>query len=424
MSDSSLRPFSNSPRFGAMTLVAALVAGLAFGGILVWAFSDTEEPAQEAEEHTELPPGVVELPLQAQKNANVQIVPASAATLPTTMEVTGSVAPDEARIAHIRPLARGVVQSVAVRLGDRVSAGQALATLDNVELGTLVGEYLSEVAAQRQAETDREVRQKALDRAQALIKIEGIAQQELDLRTAEFRNAEAAVSSQRARVAKIEEQIHRFGITDRQLERLATPGADHRTESLSVLRAPFDGIVTKYDIAAGELVESDQELFTVANISTVWVMADIYEKDLSKIQRGVDVSVRVDAYPDRIFAGRLTYVADLIDPETRTAKARCVVTNQDDALKLDMFARISIPTSNSRKATVVPVAAVQQVDGASVVFVRQSDDRFQRRDVEVGGTAGDVVEIVSGLKPGEQVVAAGSFYLKTALLRERIGDEH
>ena len=424
MTESSTGRFGDRRRFGATAVVLALVAGLAFGGILVWAFNGGDEPAEESEAHSELPPGLVELPEAAQKNSGVQVVPVIAASLPTTLQVTGRVAPDEARVAHIRPLARGVVQNVAVRLGDRVTAGQTLATLDNVELGTLVGEYLSESAALRQTETDSEVKQKSLDRAQALIKIEGIAQQELDLRAAEFKNAEAAVESQRARVAKIEEQIHRFGITDQQLERLATPGADHRTESLSVLRAPFEGIVTKYEVAVGELVESDQELFTLANISTVWVMADIYEKDLAKVHQGADVSVRVDAYPDRIFSGRLTYIADLIDPETRTAKARCVVTNPDSALKLDMFARVTIPTGDARQAPAVPVAAVQQVDGASVVFVRQSADRFERRDVQVGATAGDLVEIVSGLRPGEEVVAAGSFYLKTALLRERIGDEH
>ena len=424
MTESSSGRFGDRRQFGATAIVLALVAGLAFGGILVWAFNSGDEPAEETEAHAELPPGIVELPEAAQRNSGVQVVPVIAASLPTTLQVTGRVAPDEARVAHIRPLARGVVQNVAVRLGDRVTAGQTLATLDNVELGTLVGEYLSESAALRQADTDREVKEKALDRARALIKIEGIAQQEFDLRAAEFKNSEAGVESQRARVAKIEEQIHRFGITDQQLTRLATPGSDHRTESLSVLRAPFDGIVTKYEVAVGELVESDQELFTLANISTVWVMADIYEKDLAKVQQGADVSVRVDAYPDRIFGGRLTYIADLIDPETRTAKARCVVTNPDGALKLDMFARIMIPTGDGRQAPAVPVAAVQQVDGVAVVFVRQSADRFQRRDVQVGATAGDMVEIVSGLTPGEDVVAAGSFYLKTALLRERIGDEH
>ncbi|MGE4055262.1 MAG: efflux RND transporter periplasmic adaptor subunit, partial [Vicinamibacterales bacterium] len=131
-----------------------------------------------------------------------------------------------------------------------------------------------------------------------------------------------------------------------------------------------------------------------------------------------------EAYPDRIFTGEVTYVSDVIEPATRTARVRCVVSNSDGALKLDMFTTVTIPTAVERDAIVVPADAVQQIDGLSVVFVQTAATTFERRDVELGMTVGDRVEIVAGLEPAEQVVSAGSFYLKTALLRERIGDEH
>ena len=232
------------------------------------------------------------------------------------------------------------------------------------------------------------------------------------------------MASQRARVSKVEEQIHRFGLSDPDLATL-TPEegqSGHRVASHNVLRAPISGVITKYDVAKGEVVQPDQELFTIANLSSVWVLADVYERDLDKVQPGTDVNVRVDTYPDRIFRGKLTYISDLIDPKTRTAKVRCVVANPDSALKLDMFARISIPTSDRRSAIIVPAAAVQQVAGQSVVFVRQSPTQFVRRDVRVGGSAGDRIEILSGLRAGEPIVGAGSFYLKTALLRGQIGE--
>jgi cobalt-zinc-cadmium efflux system membrane fusion protein len=114
----------------------------------------------------------------------------------------------------------------------------------------------------------------------------------------------------------------------------------------------------------------------------------------------------------------------VIDPTTRSAKVRCVVENRDGALKLDMFAKVTLATGDERDAIAVPVDAVQQVDGQSVVFVRQSPTRFERRNVQVGRRSGDVVEVLSGLTDGQIVVGKGSFYLKTALLRERIGDEH
>lgn len=392
----------------------------------MWAFTRSGGSGEAAEEHNnELPPGVVELTGESQKNASVEIVAVKSGTLPATLQVTGTVRPDEARVAHIRPLGRGVVQSISARIGDRVRAGQALVTIDNVELGELIGAYLSERGAQRQAESDLEVKRRALERATELIKLEAIAQQTLDLRQAEFRSAEAAVSSQRARVANVEERIHRFGVTDAVLAEIVKEGAGaHGDHSQNVLRAPFEGIVTAFDASLGELVDPERELFTIANITTVWVLADVYEKDLDRIRRDTDVAVQVETFPGRTFAGRLTYISDLIDPQTRTAKVRCVVANPDGSLKLDMFARVTIPTIDTKQAIMIPVAAVQQIGGEQVVFVQLTPTRFERKTVQLGPTAGEVVEVLSGVKAGESIVGAGSFYLKTAILRETIGDEH
>ena len=410
-----------------VALVLVLALGIAVGGGAVWLFSDKPTAETLPDDHkSDLPAGTVEIPEAAQKNASIETAAVESTTLPATLEVTGIVTPDEARVAHVRPLARGVVEKIAVSLGSRVTVGQPLLMYDNIELGQLVGEFLSAQAALRQAETDREVKRTSLDRAEALIKLEAIAQRELDVRRAEFRNAEAAVASAQAGVSRIEEQLHRFGLSDADVKALAPDAneAPHRAASHSTLRAPFTGIVTKLDAAAGEVVEPDKELFTVADISTVWVLADVYEKDISKIQRDGTVAITVDAYPDRRFSGRITHVSDLIDPSSRTAKVRCVVENSDGALKLDMFAKVTLGTADQRPALAVPADAVQQIDNQSVVFVRQNATRFERRNVQAGRRVGDIVEILSGLEAGQMVVGKGSFYLKTALLRERIGDEH
>lgn len=407
--------------------VLVLAAGIAVGGGAVWLLTDPPAAESPAQEHAaELPAGIVEIPEAAQKNANIEIAAVTTTRVPGTLEVTGIVTPDESRVAHVRPLARGVVETVAVSLGSRVNQGQPLLTYDNIELGQLVGEFLTEQAGLRQTQTDLEVKRTSLERAEALIKIEAIAQRELDVRRAEFRNAEAAVSSAQARVSRVEEQLHRFGLSDADLKALAPDAkeAPHRDASHSTLRAPFPGVVTKFDVAAGEVVEPDKELFTVADISTVWVLADVYERDLSKITRDGMVSIKVDAYPDRTFSGRITHVSDIIDPASRTAKVRCVVENRDGALKLDMFAKVVLGTAEERQALAVPSDAVQQVDNQSVVFTRQTATRFERHIVQIGRRSGGLVEILGGLEEGQMVVGKGSFYLKTALLRERIGDEH
>lgn len=380
-----------------------------------------------AEEHAdELPAGIVELTPDAQENAALGLMPVEVRPLPTTIDVTGGVAAEDARVAHIRPLARGLVERVWVSLGERVTKGQPLATYDNIQLGELVGEYLGARAVLRQAEADLDVKRRMVERGRALIQLEAIAQQTLDLREAELKTSEAGVARDQAAVSQVEEQLHRFGLSDADLRQLSpTEGTSpHRDASHAVLRAPFDGVVTKYDVAQGEVAEPERELFTVTDLSSVWVLADVYEKDITKVRAGTDAVVRVDAYPDRTFAGRVTYVSDLIDPQTRSAKARVVVANPETALKLDMFARVSIPTAEQREGLLVPVAAIQTIDNQPVVFVQQSANRFARRDVELGMTAGDLVETRSGVQAGDIVVGAGSFYLKTALLRERIGDEH
>ncbi|MEO8682529.1 MAG: efflux RND transporter periplasmic adaptor subunit [Vicinamibacterales bacterium] len=413
--------------FTGLTLALTLVAGLAVGAAAIWLLRGGSSALVVAEDNhkADAPEGIVEITEAAQKNASLQVVRADTQVLPAVIDVTGLVAPVESRVAHIRPLARGLIETVSVSLGARVLEGQPLVVYDNIALGELIGQYLSEVAVLGQAETDREVKQKALERSQELIKLEAIAQQQFEQRRAEFRNAEATVASQKARISMVEEQIHRFGLSDTDLANLSPEEgkSGHRIASHNVLRAPFAGIITKYDVAAGEVVEPERELFTITDMSTVWIQADVYEKDLGRVRAGVDAAIKADAYADRPFTGRLTYVSDVIDPATRTAKVRCVVANPDGALKLDMFVKVAIPTNDRRSAVVVPVAAVQTVDQQRIVFVRQSATRFERRIVQIGKTAGDLVEVTSGVKAGEVVVGAGSFYLKTALLRERIGGE-
>jgi cobalt-zinc-cadmium efflux system membrane fusion protein len=420
-----------NPKGSGITLRALLVAvGVTalLTGTAAWLVlrPATAEPAATEAHPDELPAGVVELTPDAQKNAALGLTPVEVRPLPTTIDATGTVTADDARVAHIRPLARGLIERVWVGLGERVTKGQRLATYDNIQLGEFVGEYLGARAVLRQAEADLDVKRRMVERGRALITLEAIAQQTLDLREAELKTAEAAVARDQAAVSRVEEQLHRFGLSDADLRQLSpTDGTTpHRVGSHATLRAPFDGVVTKYDVAQGEVAEPERELFTVTDLSSVWVLADIYEQDITKVREGTDAVVRVDAYPDRTFGGRLTYVSDLIDPQTRSAKARVVVANPGTALKLDMFASISIPTAEQREGLLVPVAAIQTIDNRSVVFVQASANRFVRRDVELGMTAGDLVEIRSGVQAGDTVVGAGSFYLKTALLRERIGDEH
>jgi cobalt-zinc-cadmium efflux system membrane fusion protein len=339
------------------------------------------------------------------------------------IKATGVVSPDETRVAHIYPLAQGIAEKPYVRLGDHVQAGQPLLLYDNIELGETVGEHLSLHGEVDKEKAQLQVARKSVERANTLIAVEAISPRDFELRKAEELQAEAGVQSKEAELARSEEKLHRFGLTEDQVQRLRVSGEGHRTASHNTLHAPFAGIITKYDVSQGESVARDKELFTLVDTSSVWVLGDIYEKDLGRVPGRGDCLVTVSSYPDERFHGQITYLSDFLDPNSRTAKLRCVVPNKDGRLKLEMFADVFIPTTSGAAAAVVPGAALQDIEGKPVVFVQRDATHFEKREVTLGERGEQETQILSGVRPGEKVVTAGSFYLKSAVMREQIGGE-
>ncbi|GIU75826.1 MAG: RND transporter [Nitrospiraceae bacterium] len=419
-------------------LVLLTFAAGAVAGVLGWLVIDLighasrsadgrEAPAEPTKEAA--PSGVVKLELAAMRNIGLTVVQAQMRTVRQVVRATGSIGPNESRLAHIRPLARGRIEKVAVRLGDRVRARQPLVEYDNIELGELIGGYLSAVAGLQKARAEAEVARRSLERARSLVELGAVARAEFERRDAEYQNALASINSQRAEIAKVEEKLHRFGLTDADIRKLGPQASAedqsgyHREASHNVLTAPFNGVVVKYNVAEGEVVGPENELFTLADLSTVWVLADVYEKDIALMRQGQEARIMTDAYPGEVFRGRITYVSDMLDPKTRTAKVRCEVPNPDGRLKLDMFVTVELPTPVGRRALMVPSAAIQQIDDQPVVFVKTGEAQFERRNVQIGANSDGWIEVTSGVRRGEPVVTEGSFHLKSALLRERIGGE-
>jgi cobalt-zinc-cadmium efflux system membrane fusion protein len=330
-----------------------------------------------------------------------------------TVRATGLVGFDDTRVARIRPLTRGRLLETRVELGTRVQAQQILATYDHVEISDLTGQLAVARAGLARARAEADAMGKALDRNRELLAIGGVARAELERRSADAARADAGVRAQEAEIAMIGEKLRRFGVASSAAARTAG----------SPIQAPIDGIVVKIDVVPGEIVDVDRELFTIADLSTVWVQADVLEKDLGLIRPGLDASIGVAGHPDRRFAGRVNYVADMLDPQTNTARVRCAVANPDGALKLNMFASVEIAVPTGRAAATVPPGALQYVDEKPVIFVRKSPDGFERRDVRLGVEARDWIEILDGVTPDEAVVTTGSFQLKSILLHDRIAGD-
>ncbi|MEO6759020.1 MAG: efflux RND transporter periplasmic adaptor subunit, partial [Saprospiraceae bacterium] len=338
----------------------------------------------------------------------------------------GLVTPNETRVARVRPLARGRILKVGVRSGDRVKQGQVLLTYDNIDLGEIVGEYLRASAAVQRARTEADLAKRSLDRANNLLGSGAIARAEVERRQAEFRNTESAIRAQQAEEARIHEKMHRFGLPESEIGALtkSASGDLHREASPSTVRAPFDGTIIKAAAAEGETVQADQELFTIVDTATVWILADVYERDIAGVREGAVATVTVNSFADETFNGKITNVSDALDPTSRTAKVRVEVPNPARRLKFEMFANISVPTTQSRSALVVPNSAIQQIGGKSVVFVRETPTKFEMREVEVGTRWPNSLEITKGIAAGDVVVSQGGFILKSELAKAELAHEH
>jgi len=341
------------------------------------------------------------------------------------IEATATIAPDPARIAHIAPLARGRLARIHVQVGDSVNQGAPLFEYDNIELGEAIGDYMAEFADLRRDVANLHHAQHMLERGQLLLEKEAIAEKEVHIREAEQRVAEAAVANRQARIARVKEKLYRFGMTEEQIDELSThyEKAFRREASYTVVRAPISGVIIKREGAPGEVVGPEKEVLAIADLSSVWTLVDIYEKDLRQVRRGTAAEINVEAYPGETFRGTISYVSDLLDPETRTAKARVEIPNPHGKLKLGMFATVrlrALAVNGSGMVMAIPSSAIQQIDGQPSVFVKLDPVTFSRRKVKLGPVSGDLVEVAEGLTGDEHLVTTGSFTLKSEFLKEQL----
>ncbi len=310
--------------------------------------------------------------------------------------VTATIQANQDRLAHVAPRMPGRIVKVTASLGDKVRPGQALAVLDSIELGEARSSYL-------QTASEAALTQTNFERAQRLNADNIIPEKDYLRARAEHEKARAALRA-------AGDKLRMMGVDPEKL-----------SGSVFLLTAPFAGTVIEKKAVLGELARTDASLFTVADLSTLWIESDLFEKDLGKVKVGAQAAVTVSAYPGVVFKGRLTYISSTMDKETRTVKARVEVPNPDGRLKPEMFATVAIGTGGSAKALIVPEEAVLLVQGQPTVFVAE-EGGFEPRAVEVGERAQGRIVIKSGIEAGEDVVVSGAYAIKARLLKSQIGD--
>lgn len=315
----------------------------------------------------------------------------------SALVVTGSITFDQDRVSQVGPKTPGRVVELSVAVGSDVVHGQTLAHLESPEVGETRAS-LSEAEALVSIAEENYTRERRLEE-------QGISsRRELLDAEADLRRAEASLESAR--------------------ERLRVLGADaHGDGGHFDIVSPYAGRVVAREAGLGEVIGTEDAPFTVADLSRLWLELDIYERDLRSIVEGQDVAVTTPAWPDRVFAGRIVYIGDLIDTERRTVPARVELDNTDRALKPGMFATARISSPGAPPVVAVPRDAVQDVEGAQVVWVPGDEaDEFEAHPVVLGRDLLDgMVEIVSGLAPGDRLVILGAFTLKAELSRGEFG---
>jgi len=314
------------------------------------------------------------------------------------LSLPGKVQYSEDRYAKISSPVVGRVVEVRAKLGDKVAAGQVLLSIESADIGAAYSDFVK-------AESDLQLTKRNYELAKDLYETKALSKKDLVQAENDYLKAQAEFRRARGRLLAL--RVPAAELDKPRTERLITSRFD--------LKSPLTGTVVERNVTVGLMVGADptQMLYTIADLNVLQVVAEVYERDLSRVSKGTPVTVTVEAYPDETFSGTIVYVGDVVDPTTRTIKVRCNVTNHDLKLKPEMFARVRLKTGSSTPVLALPKQAVIEVGGQAFVFVQAADGRYVRRPVVTGTMSGDSIEIREGLQAGERVVVKGALLLKS-----------
>jgi multidrug efflux pump subunit AcrA (membrane-fusion protein) len=341
-------------------------------------------------------------------------------TVPAEIEFNGE------QMAHVGTVVRGRVMEMKARLGDAVKKGDELVVLESTELAEAQSEYLQRRAAVAVALSAVEPLKESYERAKKLYdQNQGIALGEVQKREAELKAGEGAALTAKAAAVSAVNRLVLMGMTRPQIEELEQSG---KLNPKTVVRSPIDGHVVEREITLGELVTPEKEaLLVVANMQTLWVLADVPEARLPQIGNGASAQVRITALPEKTFDGKVSYIAAALDPHTRTGAVRIEVEN-DGSLRPGMFASVQLVGTARPESSVLAVreGAVQTIEGQSTVFVpvKGEENRFAPQAVKAGPAVNGMIPILGGLREGDQVVMRGAFILKAEMGKGEAGHGH
>lgn len=347
----------------------------------------TESEEQHGERHSEeAATPIVRLDKHKVFHAGIMIEPVQRKSVAVPLDLPGKVSFNERKLAHITSRLSGRIEKLSVFTNDRVKESDVLAELYSQEFLTMQFEFLQ-----------------AVDRLS---------------RVKESSSEEQATGKSIYRSAK--RKLAVVGVTEEELAELE---ATKSPKNYYQVRAPFSGTILESNVRTGAFVQVGTELFELADLSTLWVLADIYEKDLPRVRVGMKALVEVGAYPNS-FPGTISTIYSVVDEKTRTVKARIEVQNKDSRLKPEMFCNVKVQTEFRKETIKIPASALLGETEKHFVFVALNDTTFEKRDVRTGVETREFAEVLDGLLVGEKIVVKGGFFLKSELAKETFGEEH
>lgn len=347
-------------------------------------------PAPEA-----APSGEVRLTQDQIKLIELATEPAQPGTISPELLLNGEVMPDQNRIVDILPRSAGIVRDVPRHLGDTVSTGDTLAVIESSTIAEAEANYLTARSklALMQARAARE----------ASLRAKRITSEQ------EYQVARQAAEQAAVELRAAERKLTLLGLDPAKAVEMPT-GVSPRMP----VRAPIDGTLIERRVNVGDQVSDSTPLFRLANLDHVWVIASVFARDIGKVALGQPASVIVEGYPERRFEGKVTWISDIVDQQTRTLKIRVELDNAEHMLRPGSFAGVTI-RPHPANVLAIPVSAVQRQKDQAYVFVEAAPGVFRKRPVILGNRGRSRVEVVSGLQPGEKVVSQGAFTLRAEL---------
>jgi len=351
-----------------------------------------------------LPDVAVPLSQDAVKRAGITVAPVATGSSATEIRLPGVVEPNAYRQVVVTPLVAGRVTKVGAALGDRVRRGHTLAEIYSPALAEAQTRYVS-------AKAMLDAHDRELQRTQKLVEIGAASRQELERIHAEHEAQTAAVQSARS-------QLELLGLSASALDNIAP---SQGVSATTTVPAPIDGVVTERGANVGLNVDPATKLFSVVDLSTVWVVAAVYERDVSRVRVGSEAAITTSALPGLTIHGRVSYTDPQVSAETRTAKVRVEVPNPRSELRLGMYAEVVVSGASAALTPTIPRIAVQNVGDRTVVYLANPKEpgKFIEREVRLGQSSGEQVEVAFGVQPGDLVVTEGSFFVRAE--RERLG---